>query len=246
MSSVLPDAYGAGETALARGAWADARDAFSRALAAGDTPEALEGFATAAWWLDQADAVFEAREGAYRLYVARDDRRAAARIAVWLAWDYWAFRGETAIASGWLQRARRLLEGEADCAERAWLDVREGSMCLFEEGDPDRAHALAGDGIRVAVSAGSKDLEMLGRAVQGLALVASGAIAEGMRHLDEVNAAVVAGELTDLVAIGLSCCYMIAACDRVRDYDRATQWCARLKVFCAKWGLRPQIGRAHV
>jgi len=32
---------------------------------------------------------------------------------------------------------------------------------------------------------------------------------------------------------------MIAACDRVRDYDRALQWCTRLKAFCAKWGLRP-------
>ena len=80
---------------------------------------------------------------------------------------------------------------------------------------------------------------MLGRAVQGLALVTSGAVAEGMRALDEVNAAVVAGEMKDLVAIGLSCCYMIAACDRVRDYDRAMQWCTRLKAFCAQWGLRP-------
>jgi ATP/maltotriose-dependent transcriptional regulator MalT len=80
---------------------------------------------------------------------------------------------------------------------------------------------------------------MLGRAVQGLALVTSGAVAEGMRALDEVNAAVVAGELTDLIAIGLACCYLIAACDRVRDYDRAMQWCTRLKAFCAKWGLRP-------
>ena len=78
-----------------------------------------------------------------------------------------------------------------------------------------------------------------GARVQGLALVASGAVAEGMRALDEVNTAVVAGELTDLVAIGLSCCYMIAACDRVRDYDRAVQWCTRLKAFCPKWGLRP-------
>jgi DNA-binding NarL/FixJ family response regulator len=25
----------------------------------------------------------------------------------------------------------------------------------------------------------------------------------------------------------------------VRDYDRAVQWCTRLKAFCAKWGLRP-------
>ena len=80
---------------------------------------------------------------------------------------------------------------------------------------------------------------MLGVSVQGLSLVASGAISEGMRRLDEVNAAIVAGELKDLVAIALACCYMIAACERVRDYDRAVQWCARLKVFCAKWGLRP-------
>lgn len=39
---------------------------------------------------------------------------------------------------------------------------------------------------------------MLGRAVQGLTLVVSGAVAEGMAVLDEVNAAVIAGELTDL------------------------------------------------
>ena len=84
---------------------------------------------------------------------------------------------------------------------------------------------------------------MLGRAVQGLALVTSGAVAEGMRALDEVNAAVVAGELHDLVAIGLACCYLIAACERVRDYDRAMQWCTRLKAFCAKWGLQAAVRR---
>jgi ATP/maltotriose-dependent transcriptional regulator MalT len=48
-----------------------------------------------------------------------------------------------------------------------------------------------------------------------------------------------AGEVTDLVAIGLSFCYMIGACEQVRDYARATQWCARLKVFSSRWGLRP-------
>jgi hypothetical protein len=158
---------------------------------------------------------------------------------VWLAWDCWAFRGENAVANGWLQRARRLLEGQPASAERAWLEVREGSLCLLVEGDPERAHAMAAEGIRLAKEAGNLDLEMLGRAVQGLALVASGAVAEGMRGLDEVNTAIVAGELTDLVAIGLSCCYLISACERVRDYDRATQWCTRLKAFCAKWGLRP-------
>lgn len=217
----------------------EAREAFQAILRDGEVPEALEGLGTAAWWLDQADLVFDARERAYRSYLARDDRAAAGRVAVWLAWDYWAFRGENAVANGWLQRARRLMDGQPACSERAWLEVREGSLCLLDEGDPVRALALAAEGIRIAREAGDTDMEMLGRAVQGMALVASGAVADGMRGLDEVNAAVIAGELKDPIAIGLSCCYMIAACERVRDYERAVQWCTRLKAFCTTWGLRP-------
>lgn len=234
-----PEDCAAGDAALARGAWEEARDAFQRTLGARESPEAHEGLALAGWWLDEADIVFDARERAYRLYRDRDDRTGAARIAVWLAWDTWAFRGEHAVASGWLQRARRLLDGLGDTPELAWLELREGALALLDEGDPDRAHRHAAEGIRIGRALRIIDLEMLGRAVQGLALVASGAVAEGMRNLDEVNAAVVAGELSDLIAIGLSCCYLIAACDRVRDYDRAVQWCRRLKAFCAKWGLRP-------
>ena len=234
-----PEECAAGDALLSRGAWTDARDAFEAALRDRESPDALEGLALAAWWLDDAEVVFDARERAYRLYAERGDRRSAARVAVWLAWDAWAFRGEHAVSNGWLQRAHTLLAGLPECAEQAWLDVREASLCLMEDGDPDRAHMLATEGIRIARLAGNIDLEMLGVSVQGLALVASGAVAEGMRRLDEVNAAIVAGELKDLVVIGLSCCYLIAACERVRDYDRAVQWCARLKIFCEKWGLRP-------
>jgi ATP/maltotriose-dependent transcriptional regulator MalT len=50
---------------------------------------------------------------------------------------------------------------------------------------------------------------------------------------------VLAGEMTDRVLIGLACCYLIAACERIHDIDRAVQWCDRLKAFCATWGLRP-------
>jgi DNA-binding NarL/FixJ family response regulator len=237
--SQRPPDCAAGDEYLSRGAWSDARSAFESVLRERDSAEALEGLGLAAWWLDDAEAVFDARERAYRLYSERGDRQSAARIAVWLAWDAWAFRGEHAVSNGWLQRARSLLAGLPECSEQAWLNVREGSLCLMEDGDPDRAHRLAAEGIRIARQVHNIDLEMLGVSVQGLSLVASGAISEGMRRLDEVNAAIVAGELKDLVAIALACCYMIAACERVRDYDRAVQWCARLKVFCAKWGLRP-------
>lgn len=237
MPATRPPECLAGDEALARGAWAEARDAFAEALGVREFPEVLEGLGTAAWWLDLADLVFDSRERAYRLYLSRGDRADAARVAVWLAWDYSAFRGESAVANGWLQRARRLLDGQPPCPERAWLEVREASLCLGE--DPVRALALSAEGIRIAQEAGNIDLEMLGRAVQGLSLVASGAVAEGMRNLDEVSTAVIAGEMTDRVAIGLSGCFLISACDRVRDYDRAAQWCGRLKEYCAKWGLRP-------
>jgi DNA-binding NarL/FixJ family response regulator len=239
MTASRPSSCQKGDEALSRGAWEEARQAFEQASANCDSPQALEGLGTAAWWLDRADLVFDSRERAYRLYLAACDPKGAARVAVWLAWDTWAFRGENAVANGWLQRARRLLEGQPSCPERAWLEAREGSLCLLEEGDPVRALAFAAEGIRIAQECGNIDLEMLGRSVQGLSLVALGDVAQGMRNLDEVNTAVIAGELTDRVAIGLAGCYLIAACERVRDYDRAIQWCRRLKEFCAKWGLRP-------
>jgi hypothetical protein len=31
--------------------------------------------------------------------------------------------------------------------------------------------------------------------------------------------------------IGLASCYLIAACERIHDYERAAQWCDRLNAF---------------
>ena len=229
----------AARDALARGAWEEARAAFERELARQESAEALEGLGLTCWWLDRGDRVFEARERAYTIYREGGERASAARIAIWLAWDYAAFRGELAVANGWLRRARRLLDGLPESPEHAFLALREGVFALLEEGDPDRALEHAASAIAAAHAAGSIDLEMVGRALAGFARVTAGKVPEGMRELDEVNAAIVAGELHDAVSIGLASCYLIAACERIRDYERAVEWCHRLKAFCAKVGLRP-------
>jgi ATP/maltotriose-dependent transcriptional regulator MalT len=228
----------AGRAALDRGDWPAARLAFEAALQAKEDPEALEGLGMSAWWLDLADVVFDTRERAYRAYLGRGDSVSAARVAVWIGWDCWAFRGEDVVGRGWLGRARRLLEDASPCAEHAWLELREAAFCLFEDGDPRRAQAHADESVTIARALGDTDREMMGRALQGLARVTLGEVAEGMRRLDDVSTAIVAGELHDLIAIGLASCYMIAACDRVRDYDRAIQWCNRLKDFSARSGYR--------
>ena len=228
-----------GRKALAAGAWQEARLAFERALEAEETPEALEGLGLAAWWLDAAEVVFDARERAFRGYRARGDQQSAARLAVWIAWDSAAFRGEEGVAKGWLQRARRLLEGRPDSPEHAWLAARAAVFTLLDDGDPEEAEKLAGEAIRVAQAIGAIDYEMVGRALLGFALVTTGRVAEGVRELDEVSAAILAGELTDRLLIALAGCYLIGACDRARDHGRAVQWCDRIKEHSRKWGLKP-------
>lgn len=233
------DGLDAGRAALARGDWQAARVAFETSLQTEETPEALEGLGLAAWWLDLADLVFDVRERAYRLYRERDDDLGAARMAVWLAWDTSAFRGEQAIANGWLQRAHRLLEDRPDAIEHAWLALRSGVFALLDDENPEEAEKLASDAVRIGQALGAVDHEMVGRALHGFARVTAGHVVEGLQELDEVNAAVLAGEMSDRVMIGIACCYLIAACERIRDYERAVQWCDRLKAFCAKWGFRP-------
>jgi LuxR family transcriptional regulator, maltose regulon positive regulatory protein len=233
------DDLAAGRTALEAGAWPDAQRAFERSLEIEETPEALEGLGLAAWWLDRADIVFDSRERAFRGYRSRGDHVSAARVAVWIAWDSAAFRGEEGVAKGWLQRARRLLEGQPESPEHAFLAARDAVFTLLDDGDPEAAEALASEAIRVAQTLRAIDYEMVGRALLGFALITRGQVTDGLRELDEVSAAILAGELTDRVLIALAGCYLIGACDRARDHGRAVQWCDRVKEHSRKWGLKP-------
>ena len=70
---------------------------------------------------------------------------------------------------------------------------------------------------------------MVCRALEGLALVADGEVREGMRLLDAATAAAVAGEVTSVRIVEVICCHLIDACQRVRDLERAGEWCLRVE-----------------
>lgn len=98
----------AGREALRRGRWNEARESFEAALAVRETPEALDGFGTALWWLNDPAAGLLARARAYAGY-RRDGRTAeACCIAVWLSREYRSLFRNSALAEGWLARARGL------------------------------------------------------------------------------------------------------------------------------------------
>lgn len=232
----------AGNDALGRGAWREARDLFEQALRHEETPEALEGLGRACWWLDDAKAVGEVRERAYRAYRERGDAHGAARLALSLAEDALIFRAEEAVWSGWTERARRLLADLDPSPEHALLATREAFYSLLLGGDVDAARRHAEEAIALAKRLGTFDLEMLARAVNGAARVAGGQVAEGMRLLDEATTAATSGEMRDIELIGLTCCWMIFGCERVRDFPRAAQWCERVADFCQRHGLTSLLG----
>jgi LuxR family maltose regulon positive regulatory protein len=68
-----------------------------------------------------------------------------------------------------------------------------------------------------------------------------------MRRLDEAAAAALGGEFDDLRAAGWTCCLLIGACERVRDFGRAAQWCAEAEAFSRRLDIRFVSGvcRAH-
>jgi DNA-binding CsgD family transcriptional regulator len=243
---VRSDLLAAGWAALGRGAWETARVSFDAAVATEATAEALEGLGWAAWWGNDAAVTFDARERAYALYREVEDRRAAARVATSIGTDYTDFRGELAVAQGWLGRAQRLLEGLEPSPEHGWLWVHDAEKRMMV-GDTASARELGARAAALGDRLDLVDLQMMGLATEGYVLVAEGDVDAGMRRLDEAAAAALGGEFREIWAAGWACCLLIQACEHIRDYGRAGQWCRRLEDWSTRMDVIffNRICRAH-
>src|SRR5215211_4079684 len=243
-----PAGLGAGWEALRDGRWHDARTCFE----GGEGPEALEGLSWAAWWLDDGPAVFDARERAYHAYRLAGDPAAAARMATWLACDELDFHGAVPVASGWLARAHRLLDPLARGPDHGWLAFLDGFLA-HAAGESARAAALGRAAADLGRRFGVPDLEMLGLALEGATLVACARVEEGMRCLDEASATALEGEAAIPMSSAWTFCFLVSACTAVLDYDRATEWCARIQEFAERFEsrymlafCRAEYGAVHV
>lgn len=235
-----------GRAALARGAWAEARVRFAEALAQEENPEAYEGLGVAARYELDAEAAIGAHERGYGLARSRRDVAAAAQLAIQLAYDAYAFRG-TGEASGWVERAAMLVDGEPPSVAAAYVPMMRAHLALQLNHDPVTARAESARAIVLARAVGAVDVEMLALGLNGLALVSVGEIEEGMRRIDAAAAAAVGGEMTDADSIESVCCFAIDACKRVRDLERANEWCLRVRDITMRFGDRQMFSvcRTH-
>lgn len=228
--SVL-DALARARDAVRSQAWSAAFSAFVEAdrqapLECGD----LELFSTAGHLIGKDAESGEALARAHQGYLARGEVRRAARCAAWLSFVS-QLRGDSAQASGWLSRGRRLLESDGDCVEKGYLLLPVG-MASVQQRDFAGAHAAFVEVAAIGRRFGDRDLSSLGLQGQGRVLVRRGEIARGVALLDEAMVAVLAGEVSPIVAGGIYCS-VIDACGEIFDLRRAQEWTAALEQWCS-------------
>ncbi len=226
-----------GRARYAAGAWAAAREQLSRADA--EQPlsgEDLERLATAAYMTGGEREYLGLLERAHRSYLEQGDEAAALRAAFWVGLNL-ARRGESGPASGWLGRARRLLDRQGE--ER----VESGYLTLprvFEREAADDwrgAAALAAEAVAIGERFGDADLVALAGHEQGHVLIRAGQAGAGLALLDEAMVAASGGELSPIVT-GIVYCGVILACEEAHDMRRAREWTAILSRWCEE---QPQM-----
>jgi ATP/maltotriose-dependent transcriptional regulator MalT len=240
------DLFEKGCEALSTGEWEKAREFLEESRKSEESPEVLEKLSWAYWWLNDAPAVFEYRAKAYNLFLKNNDKLGASRTASWIGLDYLEFKGESAVATGWFQRAENLLEGTTDSWELGFIKILKARLAYEVDRNIELAFKLIDETRRLSKSLKSIDGEMIADALKGFILVMEGKVSEGMLLLDEATLLAVTSEEADIKFTTITCCYLIDACERIRDYERAGQWCNNVKEICKRWRYKAMFANCRM
>jgi ATP/maltotriose-dependent transcriptional regulator MalT len=224
-----------GRQALSIGEWERARKLLEEALNKDESPEIYEELGWAFWWLNDAVSVFDYRLKAYNLFLDKDNKPGAARNAIWIGIDHIEFKGEFAVAGGWFQRAENLLEGINNTWEAGLMKITKARWAFQAEKNTELAFKLIDESLQISKLIKSIDGEMLCEALKGFILVVEGRISEGMSLLDEATLLALTHENSDIKTTTTTYCFLIDACERIRDYERANEWCNNVREICKRW-----------
>ena len=177
--------------------------------------------ADAAWWLGMISECLGLTETLHQRYLAEGRVDRAALHAIDLG-GLWFMRGEHALASGWLSRGRRLLEGQPRGPAHGYLAYLEISGAL-EEQRLDEATAGARDLQRLGAELGDETFTALGLLCEGLAEIRRGHLRNGFGLLDEAMLPVVAERVSPDWA-GNIYCTIVTTCIDLMDVSRAREW----------------------
>lgn len=216
-----------GRAACERNDWPAACDAFAAAHARGALgPDEVELWGRAAICAGRGPDAVDALE---RLVAGRDegdDALGAARATLLLV-QIRIDHKQNALARGLLQRAARYLDGRGGVVERghfAWM----ASRMALAQGEADAALARADEACSIGRALRDADVECLGLTYRGHALMAQGAMADGLAQHEEAAAVIRLGTVRSWVA-GWALCSILYAARHRCDWQRAAQYA---EAFC--------------
>ncbi len=181
----------------------------------------LEELADAAWSVGNLDECIAGRELAYKRFEADGDARGMARSAIAL-YDYYCFKGRHGVANGWLQRAKRNLEGQPDAPEHGVLLEREAEVANGS-GALELALEKAGRALEIGRRLRDADIEAEALQCKARVLISLGKPADGFALFDEAMLLATEGRLGSFV-LGKVYCSLISVCDQLGDLQRAAEW----------------------
>ncbi len=155
--------------------------------------------ATAAFLLGRRNDCVQAMQRAHQAHLEAGEVAAAVRCAFWLALVLLT-GGETAVGSGWVARAQRLLdELGQDVVEHGYLQIH---VMFRHIAEADFAVALESRGAVEAYGRRFRDpdLTAMGIASRGRLLMYAGQVPEGLALFDDAMVGVASGEVSPILS----------------------------------------------
>ncbi|HEY6570223.1 MAG TPA: hypothetical protein VIZ22_08040, partial [Candidatus Limnocylindrales bacterium] len=213
--SPVADPLAAGRVAYGRHEWREAFDRLGEADRAGSLGgEDLESLSTAAFFAAEATAGNEAKERAYRAYVAEGNAVRAAYLALDIAHEH-GYAGRHSMASAWLRKAEQQLDGLPESYAHGYAVLLRSEAAIVA--DPELALSLAQEAIDIGNRVADADLRANAQTNLGYIKIAGGDTESGFALMEEASIAAINDELSPVVS-GITCCRMISACRDLTDY----------------------------
>ena len=226
-----------GQNALllsARGAylrrdWLTSYESFAQASQAAPlATDDLDALATAAWRLGRCKESVRYAEQVFK-QLSRSDPTAAAMKAVDVALA-WLTRGDLNIGQGWMNRARRLLEGAPESPTTGYLAYLDAYIATCV-GDTDALQRQVTTLREMSARLDTPAMTSLCLVVEALAAIGEARMADAFGLIDEAMLTVLADEIP-IEWAGDIYCLVLYHCNRVADLPRMRAWTQSMERWC--------------
>lgn len=224
--------------AYTRRDWPAAYEAFTRVDDESSLgTEDLDALATAAWRLGHGKESVRLAEQAFGQLVKADPASAAMKaVELGLAW---LTRGDLNVAQGWMNRARRLLDGEAECQTHGFLAYLD-ALAVMD--DPAVLEVRVRELQELSARIGAPPaVAALCQVAEAISAIGEARMSEAYGLIDEAMLPVMADQVP-IDWAGDIFCVVLNQCHHLADFPRMRAWTLSMERWCSDISMSANYG----